>query len=422
MIYSAYIEEQSKLNDKELNIFKEDVNYYYQQGQEEVNKTLKKKKIVSVIPDAIFLALLDMSNSKGYTWNEYIEIIIKYNADQIYRQAIIDIQQQKELDIYSDIYQNLIKKQQNSKLNINEDKISGNVDLTLIGINNKAKIEGIYSFDDKAKVKFIGINDEKQTDMCKSLDGQKFYIHDWNEFERYSESNKRITKYKCYGLVIGLNCPPIDDNFHWCRSYIMYLPPVEKEEKIEYNIDNFLRIEDYNRIKHKNYELDYEIAATEYQQLPENVRKLLENNGIKFKFDYTRTSSGYDKDKKEILLIPDLVEGETTHEIGHAIFDIMNVKQMKEYNKIVTDIFKQAQGPDINSDRVEEYYYLKTSYNIDNEYQVFLGNKNNPQKVVYNITNNELPELFSEAYRIKHFNGNQSDELNKLVEEVENRC
>lgn len=171
----------------------------------------------------------------GYVWNEYIEAIIKYNADQIYRQATIDLQQQKELDITNDIYQNLIKRQQNSKLNINGDKISGDIDLTLIGINNQAKVEGIYSFDDKAKVKFIGISDEKQTDMCKSLDGQEFYIHDWNEFERYSKSNDCIKKYRCYGLVTGLNLPPINDGFHWCRSTITYQISLENKEKTEYN-------------------------------------------------------------------------------------------------------------------------------------------------------------------------------------------
>lgn len=64
LIYGAYIEEQNKLEATELNIFKEDANYYYQQGQEEVNKTLKKKKVVSVIPDAIFLALMTMPNAK----------------------------------------------------------------------------------------------------------------------------------------------------------------------------------------------------------------------------------------------------------------------------------------------------------------------------------------------------------------------
>lgn len=243
LIYSAYIEEQNKLDDIEIKIFKDVSNYYYQQGQEEVNKTLKKRKIVSVIPDAIFLALLDTPNAKGYKWKTYIESIVKYNANQIYRQTTINLQQNKELDITNDIYQNIIKRQQNSKLNINDDKISGDVDLTLIGINNQAKLEGIHYFDDKAEVEFVSVEDEKTTKMCNSLDGQRFKIHDWNEFERYSESNGRTTKYKCYGLVIGLNCPPIDDHFHWCRSTITYSTistNIELEQDKKYNILNSL--------------------------------------------------------------------------------------------------------------------------------------------------------------------------------------
>ncbi len=58
LIYSAYIEEQSKLEKKEKQIMYEDANYYYEQGQQEVNK----KKKPSIIPMALFLALLDQPN------------------------------------------------------------------------------------------------------------------------------------------------------------------------------------------------------------------------------------------------------------------------------------------------------------------------------------------------------------------------
>lgn len=62
LIYSAYIEEQSKLEDKELDIFKQDMDYYYWAGQKEAIKANKKEKQPSVIPDAIFLALLSTAN------------------------------------------------------------------------------------------------------------------------------------------------------------------------------------------------------------------------------------------------------------------------------------------------------------------------------------------------------------------------
>lgn len=219
LIYSAYIEEQSQLDEYEQNTFKEVITYYYQEGQKEVNKTKKP----SMVPEIILATILSMPNAKGYIWKDYKDGIIKYNAEQIYRQATIDLQQQKELDITNDIYQNIIKRQNNSRLNINGDKISGDVDLTLIGMNNRAKMEGIYSFDETAEVEFVAVEDKVTTKMCYSLNGQRFKVHDWNEFKRYSKANDSIVKYRCYGLVTGLNLPPIDDGFHWCRSSIKYV-------------------------------------------------------------------------------------------------------------------------------------------------------------------------------------------------------
>lgn len=58
LIYSAYIEEQNKLEKQEEQIMYEDANYYYEQGQQEVTK----KKKPSIIPMALFLALLDQPN------------------------------------------------------------------------------------------------------------------------------------------------------------------------------------------------------------------------------------------------------------------------------------------------------------------------------------------------------------------------
>ena len=120
LIYSAYIEEQKQLDETEQNTFKKVINYYYQEGQKEVDVTKKS----SIIPEIVLATILSMPNAKGYIWKDYKEGITKYNAEQIYRQAIIDLQQQKNLDITNDIYQNIIKRQSNSKLNINGNKIS----------------------------------------------------------------------------------------------------------------------------------------------------------------------------------------------------------------------------------------------------------------------------------------------------------
>ena len=237
LIYSAYIEEQSKLEEQEKQIMYEDANYYYEQGQQEVNK----KKKPSILAMALFLALLDQPNYSGFNWKQYIEATIQYNAQQIYKQVILNMQQQKNLEIDSSEFQTIIQRQNNQKLNINNDKISGAADLQMIGLNNLAKVEGIKEVtEDNSKVRFIAVEDNKTTLMCDSLNNQEFYINKENVFDRYyGETQKELTvqRIRCNGLVLGLNLPPIQHHFHYCRSTIMYLPPVEKQEKTEYNLD-----------------------------------------------------------------------------------------------------------------------------------------------------------------------------------------
>ena len=318
LIYGAYREEQSKLEKTELNLFKDVADYYYQQGQEEVNGTLNKKRKVSVMSDAFFLALLEMPNAKGYTWKQYVEAIIKYNADQIYRQCVINIGQDKENNIEEAIFQNIIKKQQNAKLCMNGDKISGAVDNQLIGMNNLAKIEGISSFDEKAKCKFVSIEDEATTKECQSLNGQEFYIHDWNEFYRYSRMNGKVMKYRCYGLITGLNLPPINDGFHWCRSFIIYLPRgVAKEEKVEYNDLELPKISKNVKPLLKDYKLNRKVKKLFNQYLTdENV--IIDNENSKPMY--------YSVDKDKIVINPQHenfkyynLDESLTHEIIHLI-------------------------------------------------------------------------------------------------------
>lgn len=102
--------------------------------------------------------------------------------------------QQKELKIENNQFQNIINKQQNTRLCINGDKISGNIDLTMIGLNNLAKAEGIKKQDHNAKVRFVAVVDGNETDMCNSLNGQDFYIDKENIFYRYWRRNKKRIK------------------------------------------------------------------------------------------------------------------------------------------------------------------------------------------------------------------------------------
>ena len=343
LIYSAYIEEQNKLKEQEKQIMYEDANYYYEQGQKEVNK----KKKPSILAMALFLALLDQPNYSGFNWKQYIEATIQYNTQQIYKQCLINIVQNKENNIDNIEFQNIIKRQQSTKLNINGDKISGAVDLQMIGLNNLTKVEGIKEVaEDNSKVRFIAVEDDKTTLMCDSLNNQEFYINKENTFDRYyGETQKELTmqRVRCNGLILGLNLPPIQHHFHYCRSYIVYLPPVEKQEKTRYND---IEYPSYIRLNvNKNYRPESEInkIVNAITKLPYNIRNLIEDTnyevfseGKVYRNNNKIRNSFYDRKEDKIYIIDgeDLTEGEVIHEIGHAIETKLNILNDIEYIKI----------------------------------------------------------------------------------------
>ena len=242
-------------------------------GQKEVNK----KKKPSILAMALFLALLDQPNYSGFNWKQYIEATMQYNAQQIYKQLILNIQQQKALEIDSNEFQIIINRQNNQKLNINNDKISGAVDLQMIGLNNLAKAEGIKEVtEDNSKVRFIAVEDDKTTLMCDSLNNQEFYINKENVFDRYyGETQKELTvqRIRCNGLVLGLNLPPIQHHFHYCRSTIVYN---SNNEHIELETEKQFNI--FDTKFEKDIKEKYNIKKMNTRHIDKEVLKELLNN------------------------------------------------------------------------------------------------------------------------------------------------
>lgn len=428
LIYGAYIEEQNKLKEQELNIMYDDANYYYQEGQQEVNNTLqkKKKKPFSVLEWALFLALLDQPNVKGYIFEQYIQATIQFYAQQICRQMTIDLQQQKQPDITNDIYQNLIKRQNNSKLNINGDKISGDIDAQLIGVNNLAKIEGIKEVDDNAQVKFIAVIDGKETEMCHSLDGQLFYINKENIFNRYygeTQKDLRIEKIKCFGLVVGLNLPPISHHFHWCRSSIIYQVPVANKRKTEYNLDIPKISKDIKQILN-NTKLNSKVKKLFNKYLTED-NVIIDKNDKKTMY--------YDIDRDKIIINPEHedfsqynLQEALTHEIVHLI-DTRN--KLLEKNKNIYSNIRSA-SLEINNNiekyqkifKDDKYFYdlcsgdtigLLTGNKVKTFYYHPIGYTKIEEDIVANI---ETAYLTNNKMALKLFEN--EDILNKLKDKV----
>lgn len=403
LIYSIYVEEQSNIEKEEKEIFKEDINYYYKEGQKEVNNENK----ASIITDALFLYLLNQAGVTGLNFEQWIELTLKYNVDQIYKQVVIDIQQQKEPNIESSIYQNIIQKQENTRLCINSDKVSGGIEQFLIGWNNQAKLEGILKLDSEPIVKFVSVNDDRRTQMCASLDGQYFKVHNWNEFKRYSETNGRMTKYKCYGLVIGLNMPPINDHYHFCRSTFIYVKDIDNINNDDIIYPSYIRM---NIDKNYNPSSEIDVINSAILELPKNIQKEIKNSKIEIftegqiiKDGKIIKNSFYDRNNDIIHIYQDADKEEVIHEIGHLIETKLNILNDKEYIKV-----RNSGLENYNAEFVKELEGYDNTIGIKNSKFVsaFQGKiyKNDLNGKSYrefnnNINLNCLGDYFSEGFR-----------------------
>ena len=203
-------EEETK--EAEQEIFRHTANFYYRQGQYEAEKEPMD------LTDKQFDELMAEPSTNGYTLDEYKGSKALQSTYETHRNAVMQIQRGEKPQVDD----KLLEKQENERLKTGL-KISGVIDMLLIGINNRAKVNGIIEAGiPSPQVRFVAVIDNRTTKMCNSLDGQVFNVKGQNTFTRYSDSAGGLRTYTCDGLVKGLNLPPINDHFHWCRSTIIY--------------------------------------------------------------------------------------------------------------------------------------------------------------------------------------------------------
>lgn len=387
---------------------------------------------------ALFLALLNQPNAKGYVFEQYIQATIQFNAQQIYRQMTIDLQQQKQPDITNDIYQNLIKRQNNSRLNIKDGKaVSGDVDVTLIGLNNLAKVEGIKLLDKNAECLFISDLCEHVTDMCSHMNLYKFKVNDWNNFDRwYGETAKdlRIERIKVKGLVLGINLPPITHHFHYCHSTIEYLSNQQESVGLnkKYNIfTNRIKNIDKLNIKHidkkalNNILKNMEKVCKDFPQIEGKIREINEISHPYGGMNITPQEDGTyimeinknifnDRKKAKELYGKDVESGfhpknssykdMGIHEAGHMVLNEILRKKYSNINALATDW-----NNNITSTRILNQAFKKCKIN----------GTINKRKAIKNISNyaieKDASEAIAESFVDYYANKNKSTDLSRAI-------
>lgn len=280
LLWGAFVKERSQLDEYEEVLFTEIGQDLYKQGIDEIKPTKKKKW--SLTWEYIW-SMLCLPNVKGSSWITYIEALALTNAQEIERQTIIQLQQNKKPNIEDDVFKNILKKQQNRYISINDDKISGALDSQVVEIANKSLLKaGEDVGQKKLRAIFIAEIDDRTTKMCDGMNGMLFYVNDWNRFYRYSDDDKRDVLYTIKGLEVGANLPPINNHFHYCRSTITYLTEMKYNELIaEYNqLKRIIpsevpeSLEEYAKLRYNNSNYYEEIKLKE--EIGKHYKKDLE--------------------------------------------------------------------------------------------------------------------------------------------------
>lgn len=215
LIEAKYLYRDRKLNDEELI---KDI------ARETYIKEIEKHKGKPAFIEDYLIMLMASPNPNGYVWKDYKQATTEYYANQMTNQVMINLQQQRELNIERPEFQRIIETEQKRYLNKKKepviDKFSGALDTEVAYMVNNFVLRALIDLGYN-KVQFIAVIDKNTSKMCESLNEQIFKIKGTNRFNRYSQNTGDYIDYEVEGLVSGVNLPPINDGFHYCRSTIV---------------------------------------------------------------------------------------------------------------------------------------------------------------------------------------------------------
>ena len=220
LLYAAYEEERLKLDEYDNILFKNISSSLYQQGIEEISS---KKSKYKGIDDDLLLSFL-MIPIDGVIYSKYVKALSLTNSQEIKKLGVSYIGNGNKVNVYDDLFERTLKKQRNRLICISENGISGRLDLQCTTLGNYSYLQAGIDTNTRY-VKFVSDFCENVTKMCSNMDGIIFDIKGDNKFHRWwGHDSKHLTyeEIKCFGLIQGINMPPIMQHFHWCHSTLTY--------------------------------------------------------------------------------------------------------------------------------------------------------------------------------------------------------
>ena len=196
MLLMEYAEIYEKNYANQIELFEEVSKKVVKVTNEEVKPKIprKKRRHPYVYEHMALLHFLAMPNNLGVAWDEHVASIVDYNADQTYKQAVIDLREDK-LQVHKDLIDKQSKREINYKSNRAKDKFFGQIDNELTYLVNQERVQ-IFEYYGIKKVQFKALIDDRTTEQCREMNGKVIDIND---------------------LVLGENLPPLHFG---CRSYI----------------------------------------------------------------------------------------------------------------------------------------------------------------------------------------------------------
>ena len=135
----------------------------------------RKRRHPYVYEHIFLLHFLAMPNNLGVAWDEHIASIIDYNSDQCYKQAVIDLREDK-LKVHPDLIEKQTKREINYKPT-SKNVFSGQIDNEIAYIVNEFRRQ-IFEYYGITKVRIKGVLDEKTCEICEQYIGKIYDLKD----------------------------------------------------------------------------------------------------------------------------------------------------------------------------------------------------------------------------------------------------